>query len=142
MAERMLNRDVKPDDVSLAEWLGNNGYAYWTRLMNFIDSTYPGIFSPEWLYGGKHGWSLRYKKSRSFCTLIPERDRLLVVIVFGGEERAKAEAILPELISHAREDYSSATTYHDGKWLALVVDGDDVMADIERLLAIKRKPRK
>jgi ribosomal protein S18 acetylase RimI-like enzyme len=28
---------------------------------------------------------LRFKKSKSFCTLIPERNRLVVQIVFGGE---------------------------------------------------------
>lgn len=141
MAERMLDRDMQPNESSLAGFLGKESYDYWTRIVGFIDSTYPGIFAPEWLYGGKHGWNLRYKKSKSFCTLIPERERLLVQIVFGAEERAKTEAILPELVSHAREDYISATTYHDGKWLALLVDGDDVLKDIERLLAVKRKPK-
>lgn len=141
MAERMVNRDTQPDESSLADFLGKKSHDYWTRIVGFIDSTYPGIFSPEWLYGGKHGWSLRYKKSKSFCTLIPERERLLVQIVFGKEERTKAEAILPELVSHAREDYISATTYHDGKWLALLVDSDDVLEDIKRLLTVKRKPK-
>ncbi len=40
-----------------------------------------------------------------------------------------------------REEYLKATTYHDGKWLALVVDSKDVIADVKRLLTIKRKPR-
>jgi hypothetical protein len=59
--------------------------------------------------------------------------------VFGGEEREKVEAVLSELVSHARADYTAATTYHDGKWLGLVVDSDEVLADVKRLLAIKRK---
>ncbi len=73
-------------------------YSFWERFSRFIGETYPGVFSPEWLFGGKkHGWSLRYKKSRSFCTMVPERERFSLVIVFGAEERAKAEAILPRL---------------------------------------------
>jgi hypothetical protein len=30
-----------------------------------------------------------------------------------------------------REDYVAATTYHDGKWLGLVVDNDAVLADVK-----------
>ena len=43
---------------------------------------------------------------------------------------------------HKRDDYVAATTYHDGKWLGLVVDSDEVLADVKRLLAIKRKPKR
>lgn len=141
MADRMTDASVQPDDAAVAEWLGSE-FARWKQIVEFIDTEYPCVFAPEWLYGGKkHGWSLRYKKSKSFCTLIPERDRLVVLIVFGAEERAKAEGILGELESHARSDYEAATTYHDGKWLTLAIDGDDVMRDAERLLRVKRRPK-
>jgi hypothetical protein len=61
--------------------------------------------------------------------------------VFGGEEREKVDAILPELVSHVRDDYLGATTYHDGKWVAIVVDSERVLVDVQRLLTIKRKPK-
>ncbi|HNS20679.1 MAG TPA: DUF3788 domain-containing protein [Sedimentisphaerales bacterium] len=139
----MLDGDREPDATSVQEWIGARNYKRWTRLLAFIDENYPGVFTPDWIFGGKkHGWGLRFKKSKSFCTLIPERNRLLVQIVFGGDEREKAEKILPELSPGVREAYANATTYHDGKWLALVLDSDEVQADIERLLAVKRKPRR
>jgi hypothetical protein len=110
-------------------------------LTDYIDSAYPGVFNGEWLFGGaKHGWSLRFKKSRSFCTLIPERGRMCVLVVFGAAEREKAEALLPELASHVRDDYLQATTYHDGKWVLIDVDSDEVLADVKRLLQVKRRP--
>lgn len=139
---RMTDKNAQPDDNGLAAWLGEDNYARWTYIVRFIETNYPGIFGPEWLLGGKHGWSLRYKKSKSFCTLIPEKNRLLIQIVFGGSEREKAEAVLPELVSHARKDYIAATTYHDGKWLLLTVDSDLVLSDVERLLAVKRRPKR
>lgn len=49
--------------------------------------------------------------------------------------------VLPQLSSHVRDDYAQATTFHDGKWVATVVDSRKVVADIERLLALKRKPK-
>jgi hypothetical protein len=100
------------------------------------------VFTPDWMFGGKrYGWGLRFRKSKSFCTLIPERGRPVVQIVFGREERQEAEAILPELTAAVRNAYSGATTFHDGKWVATILSSDEVLADIERLLALKRKPR-
>lgn len=139
---RMINRDIQPDNASLADWMGQDGYKRWAELVEYIEVNYPGVFEPDWLFGGKkHGWCLRYKKSKSFCTLIPEKDRLVIVIVFGAQERAKVEETLLDLVSHAREDYEAATTYHDGKWVALTIDNDEVFDDVKRFLYIKRKPK-
>ncbi len=141
--QRMLDGSKEPNARQLAAWLGTVHYKRWKDILQFIETNYPGVFAPDWQFGGKkHGWGLRFKKSKSFCTLIPERNQLRIQIVFGGEEREKAEAILPELVSHAREDYVAATTYHDGKWLGLVVDSDEVLADVKRLLAVKRKSKR
>ncbi|MDY6842607.1 MAG: DUF3788 family protein [Thermodesulfobacteriota bacterium] len=35
----------------------------------------------------------RYKKSKSFCTLIPEKNHFSLLIVFGAKKRAKVEAM-------------------------------------------------
>jgi len=139
----MLDGAEEPNAGSVEQWIGARNYKRWTRLLEFIDENYPGVFTPDWIFGGKkYGWGLRFKKSKSFCTLIPERNRLVVQIVFGGEERAKAEEILSELSPGVRDAYTNATTYHDGKWLAVAVDSDKVMDDIERLLTVKRKPKR
>lgn len=131
-----------PSDRSVAEWIGSKNHKYWAHVVRFIEAAYPGVFRPDWWFGGmKFGWALRYKKSKSFCNLIPEKDQFRLLLVFGRDEREKVEAELPKLVSHARVDYTAATTFHDGKWLSLVVDGADVLADIERLLRIKRKPK-
>lgn len=140
MSERLLDRAQQPTPVVVAEWIGERNFSRWTQLLDFIASHYPGVFEGEWLFGGKHGWSLRFKKSRSFCTLIPEREHFKVVIVFGRAEREKAEAVLPALASHVRDDYEQSTTYHDGKWVLVDVDDDGVLRDVERLLEIKRRP--
>jgi len=139
--ERLVDSSGPPAPGTVAGFIGAENARRWAKLLGFIDEAYPGVFAGEWLYGGrKHGWSLRFKKSRSFCTLVPERGRMNVLIVFGAVEREKAEAVLPGLASHVRDDYVAATTYHDGKWVLIDVDGDDVLDDIERLLRVKRRP--
>lgn len=142
MRERLLDKSQPPTTESVAAFIGAEATRRWSALLGFIESTYPGVFSGEWLYSGaKHGWSLRFKKSKSFCTLIPERGQARILIVFGAAERDKAQDVLHDLTSHARDDYLGATTYHDGKWVVIDVDSDDVLRDVERLLQVKRRPR-
>jgi hypothetical protein len=138
----MLDGAKAPDGAELARWIGPKGRTYWSELTEFIASRYPGVFDRTWWFGGKRfGWSLRFKKSRSFCNLIPERGQFKALLVFGAEEREKVEALLPELKSHVRGDYARAGTFHDGKWVSIVVDSKEVVADVERLLVLKRKPK-
>jgi hypothetical protein len=139
---RMLNFSKPPEPHQVKEWIGSRASVLWAELTEFIESQYPGVFKQDWWFGGKKwGWSLRYKKSKSFCNLIPERGQFKFLLVFGAEERKKVEAILPQLTSHVREDYEKATTFHDGKWVATLADSKKVVADIERLLVLKRKPK-
>ncbi len=138
---RITRAGAAPDEKTVADWIGPRCFSRWTAIRRHIESQYPGVFSPEWLYGGKkHGWSLRYKKSKSFCTLIPEKNRLLVLIVLGGKEREKTENIMSELSPYVRELYTGAHTYHDGKWLAVDVKNDGILQDVKRLMILKRKP--
>ena len=142
IGERLVDGSREPNARSIVACVGSANNKRWKHLVQFIETRYPGIFSPEWLFGGqKYGWGLRFKKSKSFCTLIPERNRFLIQIVLGGKERDEVETILNELSPYIRRLYEQATTYHDGKWLAIPVDRDDLLEDIQRLLAIKRKPR-
>ena len=138
---RMIDPDGPPGAAQLAAFLGKKAYGYWQRITAAIAQNYPGVFSPDWLFGKNMGWVLRYKKSKSFCTLVPERGSLIVQIVFGKEERVKVEACRNELSTRTWEAYKKATTYHDGKWLYLTVDSSETLKDVVRLLAMKRKPK-
>lgn len=138
---RLLDPDAPPDEAAVLSWLGDGQARYWREITAFIAAAYPGIFAPDWIYGGrKHGWSLRYKKSKSFCTLIPERGRLAVLVVFGTEERARTDVLLDRLSPGTRRAYETATTYHDGKWLLLSGIDEAAFDDLRTLLSVKRKP--
>ena len=141
-SSRITEPGKSPTPSQISAWIGRDAYGFWKRVTRLIEQNYPRTFSPDWLFGGKkHGWSLRYKKGKSFCTLIPEKNRFLIQIVFGAQEREKMEAIRDKLSERTLEDYDKAKTYHDGKWVLLTVDADDVAADVERLLTVKRKPK-
>jgi len=139
---RLVDGSREPSEAGVAAFIGKQNAARWADLRRFIATGYPGVFSVEWLFGGKkHGWTLRFKKSKSFCTLVPERRRFKVLLVFGGAEREKVEDLLPALRSHVREDYVGSATYHDGKWVLVTVDSASVLSDVQQLLALKRPPK-
>ena len=139
----MIQPGQPPTESEVKKWIGNESYKYWKQLENLIEKKYTNIFSPEWLFGGKkHGWARRYKKSRSFCTFIPERNQFGLLIVFGAKEREKVKEIFSGISAYTRKLYSKAKTYHDGKWLFLTIKNEKVLEDVIKLLEVKRKPKK
>lgn len=141
-AERLLDGSRQPTDAEVAAFIGRQNAARWADLTRFVSANYPGVFDVEWLFGGKkHGWYLRFKRSKSFCSLVPERGRFRVLLVFGGAEREKVDVLLPDLVSHVREDYRRSPTYHDGTWVLVNVDSAKVLSEIKRLLVLKRRPK-
>ena len=138
----MTQRGNPPSASQIAQWIGKVPYQYWKHVTELIEQNYPEVFAPDWFFGGqKHGWSLRYKKGKSFCTLIPEKNRFAMLIVFGAEERAKVEGIKNKLSAQTQKEYDNATTHHDGKWVLLTVESMTLVKDVERLLAVKRRPK-
>ena len=142
LGDRLTDKSVVPDDATIRNWIGAQAFRQWTALQEWIASAYPGAFTPDWIYGGKnHGWSLRYKKSRAFCTLVPEYRAFSAVVVLGEAEREKVEArrdaFSPGLIAR----YESAKTYADGKWLQIGVTSAADLKDVTDLLALKRRRR-
>lgn len=141
--ERMLDGSGKPDAAVVAKFIGAKYSKYWQRINKFIEDNYHGVFpKDDWLFSRNLGWSLRFKKSKSFCTLVPEKNKLLILIVLGAKEREETGKILPELCPEIRNKYEQATTYHDGKWLLISLDKNKTFDNVTRLLIIKRNPKK
>jgi hypothetical protein len=141
IGDRISDKSASPDESAVHQWLGSKAFAHWEALRKWIDANYPGVFSPEWLYGGKkRGWSLRYKKTKAFCTLLPEYKQLSVLVVFGAAERAKFEERRYTWRDTLVEQYDAAPSYPDGKWLTMTLSSVADRRDVMELLAMKRPP--
>lgn len=126
----------------IRDWIGREAFEHWSALRDWIDASYPGVFAPDWIYGGKkHGWSLRYKKSKAFCTLLPEYRAFSVVVVLGAAEREKTEAQRDTLSPRLMALYDEAETYRDGKWLKIGISSAEERLDVMELLGLKRPRR-
>jgi Protein of unknown function (DUF3788) len=142
IGDRITDKSTSPDDSTVRDWIGPGTFKHWASLQNWIEKSYPGVFAPEWLYGGKkRGWSLRYKKTRAFCTLLPEYRRFSAVVVLGGAERDRFEERRNAWRSQLIKLYDKAKTYPDGKFLTIAISSADDRHDVTELLTMKRPPR-
>src|ERR1700746_1425131 len=92
IGDRIADKSSPPEERSVRDWLGPEAFKHWVELRGWIEASYPPVFEADWLYGGKkRGWSLRYKKTRALCTLIPAYRQLSVLVVLGRTERDKFE---------------------------------------------------
>ena len=138
---RIIAKSAPPDDNEVGKWLGPEAFGHWAELRNWIEKFYPGVFAPDWLYGGKNrGWSLRYKRTKAFVTLIPEYRRLSALVVMGGAEREKFEERRYLWRPQVVKLYDESKTYIDGKWLTLSISSADDLHDVTELLIMKRPP--
>jgi hypothetical protein len=64
-----------------------------------------------------------------------------VEITLGKAERDKYERQQEQFSSSFRALYNGTPTLHDGKWLALDVRDESPLADIIRIINIKRRPK-
>lgn len=97
-----------------------------------------------WNNGGKK-WTYEYKfskRGKSLCAFYFRENTLGFMIIFGKDERNKAEEIRNELSPHVTETYDSALTFHDGKWVMFNITDYSITEDLKKLLFIKRKPDK
>jgi hypothetical protein len=142
IGDRITDKSAAPDIDAVRRWIGPAAFAYWVDLQGWIEETYPGVFAPEWLYGGrKRGWSLRYRKTRAFCTLLPEYRRLSAVVVLGGVERDKFEDRRPLWRASLVELYEQAKTYPDGRFLTFAMSSEEDRRELKELLTMKRPPK-
>ncbi len=137
----MLNGTHEPLEEEIVQFIGEPAQEAWVKLKRFLQESY-GIV-PEMNFSKKYGWHIRYRKSgKTLVTLFPEKGAFTALVVLGREESEKALSMQSELSPKMHKLIENTTQLHDGRWLWIRVLDDNDGGDIEKLLLIKRKPRK
>lgn len=131
-----------PTEVELNQLMEEDVFKTWCAINNFIKDNYD--MDMLWDNGGKTGvFELKYRKSgKTFCALYPREKGMRVLIILGKNEREKFETLRKDFSEYINNFYDNTRQYHDGKWLYLDIINNTVIADIERLLFIKKKPNR
>lgn len=131
-----------PTEEELNQLMEEDVFKTWRAINNFIMDNYD--MDMLWDNGGKTGvFELKYRKSgKTFCALYPREKGMRVLIILGKNEREKFETSRKDFSEYINNFYDHTRQYHDGKWLYLDIINNPVIADIERLLFIKKKPNR
>ncbi len=131
-----------PTEEELNQLMEEDVFKTWCSINNFIKDNYD--MDMLWDNGGKTGvFELKYRKSgKTFCALYPREKGMKVLIILGKNEREKFKTSRKDFSEYINNFYDNTRQYHDGKWLYLDAINNTVIADIERLLFIKKKPNR
>ena len=141
IGDRITDKSAPPDERAIRDWIGPEAFEHWAELQNWIETSYPGVFAPDWLYGGKNrGWSLRYRKTKALCTLLPAYRLFSVLVVLGRAEREKFEGRRYSWSPQLVKLYDEARPYPDGKWLTVAISSADDRHELTDLMSMKRPP--
>jgi len=139
--QRMMDGTYTPIEKEMTDFIGEPAKGGWVELRRFLKENYE--IMPEMIFDKKHGWDVRYRKSgKTLITLTPEKGAVRVLIVLGREESEKALSMRNKLSSQMYSLIENTKQLHDGRWLWIRLFQTKDASDIEKLLTIKRKPKK
>ena len=133
-----MDRQHRPTEREIADALGHVA-PLWERLIAFVSDAY-GI-EPTFVPPGRtYGWEVKYRKGgKTLVALTPDEGRFTVLVVLGEKEAAVAREV--DLGPHVTRVFDEAKQLRDGRWLFVPVESVRDVADVEALLAVKRRPR-
>ena len=130
-----------PIEKEITDFIGEPAKGAWIELRQFLKESYDIV--PEMIFDKKHGWDVRYRKSgKTLVTLTPEKGAVRVLIVLGREESEKILSMQSELSPKMYNLIENTKQLHDGRWLWIRLYQTKDAEDIEKILPIKRKPKK
>jgi hypothetical protein len=137
----MMGGGHTPTEKETADFVGEPAKGAWVELRRFLRENYDIV--PEPIFDKKHGWNVRYRKSgKTLITLIPEKGAVLALMVLGRKESEEALSMRNELCLKMYKLIENTEQLHDGRWLWIRLLQIEDAQDIDRLLPIKRKPKK
>ena len=86
---------------------------------------------------------LKFKQgAKTILTVYIKEECFTFLIIFGKKEREQFEAVREDFSPWILKVYDDAQTYHDGKWMFIDVNEPERLAEIKRLILIKKKPNR
>jgi hypothetical protein len=139
--QRMMDGTHTPIEKEIADFIGEPAKEASVKLRRFLKENYDIV--PEMIFDKKHGWDVRYRKSgKTSITLTPEKGAVRILVVLGREESEKALSMRNELRPRMLKLIEDTKQLHDGRWLWIRLFQTGDVEDIEKLLPLKRKPKK
>lgn len=129
-------------DALVEKLLDGGRLLAWRQIAAYVRAQYE--MQEVWGKGGK-AWECecRFRRGgKTLCGLYARTGEFGFMVIFGRAEQAAFDARRSEFTDEIVQLYKATKTYHDGKWMMVMAPDGRYMADIQKLLEIKRKPKK
>ncbi len=127
--------------ASIEGYISTTARVRWRSLNVHIQESFAA--QPQLTYSAcaaQPGWNVKYKKSgKALCTLYPEKDGFIALVVLGAADMLRFEAMRPVCTPYIAGLFDEARTFNNTKWLMIRVADDEVLGDVKNLLALKTK---
>lgn len=146
----MFERDIIldggriPDYDEIVDYINLPAQELWRQINLFIQQRFKAL--PKIMYSkcsGKPGWNVKYQKSgKSLCTLYPEKDSFVTLVVITLDLLPVIEALSAEFTAEVLQTIKSAKPFNGTLWLMIQVKSDMSLSDVKRLLLLKHETQR
>jgi len=139
----IANANTQPSMAQIQNHIMGDAGTRWRRLTSHLEQNVKS--KPQITYStcaGKPGWNVKYKKSgRALCTLYPESESFMALVVLGERDHEAFNASAPVYTEYTRDMYETCKPLGSAKWLMISVVSDEILDDILKLIHLKmQKP--
>ena len=142
MYERLLDKSVMPDEETIQEYLGLQSHERLAQFEKRLKVHYQLVRELKFPFGKDYGWGYKYShKASHLCYVFFEKDAFTVMLQIGDKKVSLLESHLPSLLQKTRDLWEDRSPCGErGGWVHYRVLNDDELADVIKLLAIRKKP--
>lgn len=142
MYERLLNKHVVPDVAAICGHMGEESYHRLAALEGRLQADYLLSRELKFPFGNSHGWGYKFScRSSHLCYAFFEKDAFTVMLQIGDKQVPLLESQLPALLPKTRDLWDNRYPCGErGGWVHYRVLAEDELADVIKLLAIRKKP--
>lgn len=137
----ILDGSHAPDFDEISGYIGEAGQKLWQGINSFLQERYKAL--PNIAYSkcsAKPGWNVKYQKSgKSLCTLYPERDGFIALVVITLDLLPVIEELSDQFETEVMDTVRSARPFNGTKWLMIQVRKSEVLDNVKQLLLLKKR---
>ena len=125
----------------ISDYINEPGRKLWNELISFLQDRFR--VNPKITYSvcsGKPGWNVKYQKSgKSLCTLYPEKDGFVALVVVKLDLLPVIEGLQAQLDAEIIDIVRQATPFNGTLWLMVPVCRETTLTGVKELLLLKAK---
>jgi hypothetical protein len=139
MSDIIANSSKTPTFTDIVDYINPPVRILWQELTDFIQERYRSIPKIQYsICAGKPGWNVKYQKSgKSICTLYPEKNCFVVLVVIKLDLAPVVEKAEPAFHPVILDMVKNNKPFNGTLWLMVPVSDRPVLESVLDLLHLK-----